>query len=331
MKQQLFETQAQEVWQRFANNLDKIKGGYRLKDGTDTRQFVRDYQKVARDLSVAQSRGYSRLLVQRLNHLVVGGHNTIYVYRSGFLNTCLDYIRHTFPNRVRQEWRYMLVAAALFLLPLLGIAASISYQGEYVYSVMSAEQVNQFESMYDPALAAFGRERQSDTDLAMFGHYIWNNISIAFRVYAGGLTFGLMTLFSLVFNGLSIGAVAGHLYSVGFGETFFSFVIGHGSFELTALVFAGGAGLMLAHSLIAPGYLNRWHALRLASRRSIDILIGSAIMLLIAAFIEAFWSSSSTVPALVKYLVGAGLWLLVGAYFFFAGRISRPSRSTDAD
>ena len=327
MKQHVFEHQGEEIWQRFEQNLAEVEQGYRLKKGSDTKTFVRDYQKIARDLSVAQSRGYSRQLVQRLNHLVIGGHNVIYVYRSGFLTSSLNYIRHDFPARVRQEWRYMAVAALLFLVPLFGIAIGISNQPEYVYSVMPASQVSEFEAMYDPAAKALGRERQSDTDLAMFGHYIWNNISIAFRVYAGGLTFGLLTIFSLVFNGLSIGAVAGHLLSIGYGETFLSFVAGHGSFELTALVFAGGAGLILAHALIAPGHRNRWGALRVAGRTSIEVLIGSAVMLFIAAFIEAFWSSSSTVPVFVKYLVGVFLWLLVGAYFVFAGRTSGVVRS----
>jgi len=320
VKQQTFEHRGQKIWLRFEQNLAEIEHGYRLKKGSDTKTFVRDYQKIARDLSVAQSRGYSRQLVQRLNQLVINGHNVIYVYRSGFLASTLDYIRHGFPARVRQEWRYMAVAALLFLVPLFGIALAINNQPEYVYSVMPAQQVSEFESMYDPAAKALGRERQSDTDLAMFGHYIWNNISIAFRVYAGGLTFGLLTIFSLVYNGLSIGAVAGHLLSIGYGETFLSFVSGHGSFELTALVFAGGAGLILAHSLIAPGGRNRWDSLRGAGRVSIEVLMGSAVMLFIAAFIEAFWSSSSTVPVQVKYLVGALLWLLVGAYFVFAGR-----------
>jgi len=329
VKQQVFEQRNQEIWQRFDENLKEVENGYRLKKGSDTKTFMGDYQKVARDLSVAQSRGYSRLLVQRLNQMVIDGHNVIYVYRSGFLATSLDYIRHGFPARVRKEWRYMLVAALLFLVPLFGIAISISNQPEYVYSVMSPSQVSQFEGMYDPAARSIGRERESDTDLAMFGHYIWNNISIAFRVYAGGLTFGLLTIFSLVFNGLSIGAVAGHLLSVGFGETFLSFVAGHGSFELTALVFAGGAGLMLAHSLIAPGRRSRWDSLQIASRDSIEVLIGSAGMLLVAAFIEAFWSSSSTVPVSVKYFVGVLLWVVVGAYFVFAGRARPVSKSAN--
>ena len=46
------------------------------------------------------------------------------------------------------------------------------------------------------------------------------------------------------------------------------------------------------------------------------------LFLLIAAFIEAYWSSMTWPTPLIKYLVGAALWMLVGAYLTFAGRTS---------
>ena len=68
----------------------------------------------------------------------------------------------------------------------------------------------------------------------MFGYYIKNNIGISFRTFAGGMLFGLGSVFFLVYNGLAIGATAGHLTQAGFASTFYPFVAGHGSFELTA-------------------------------------------------------------------------------------------------
>jgi hypothetical protein len=39
-----------------------------------------------------------------------------------------------------------------------------------------------------------------------------------------------------------------------------------------------------------------------------------------AAFVEAFWSSQTWIPVLVKYSVGITLWLLVIGYFTRVGR-----------
>jgi len=114
--------------------------------------------------------------------------------------------------------------------------------------------------------------------------------------------------------------VSGHLTEIGYGQTFWSFVIGHGAFELTAIALAGAAGLQLGWALISPGRLTRGESLRLAARKSVQLLCGVMVFLLIAAFIEAYWSSTTVIAAWVKYLVGAVLWLLVAAYLIFAGR-----------
>jgi uncharacterized membrane protein SpoIIM required for sporulation len=176
--------------------------------------------------------------------------------------------------------------------------------------------------MYDPDARRIGRfsERDSGDDWMMFGFYIMNNIGISFQTFASGLLFGLGSLFFLLFNGLMIGAVAGHLTRIGYSETFWSFVIGHGAFELTAIALSGAAGLKLGWALLAPGRRLRSEALRRAGAQSVPLVAGVILFLLIAAFIEAFWSSMTYTTPTAKYLVGASLWALVIIYFLFAGR-----------
>ena len=93
-----------------------------------------------------------------------------------------------------------------------------------------------------------------------------------------------------MFNGLHIGATFGHISQLGFGENLFSFVAGHGSFELTAIVLCGGAGLKVGYALLNPGSYKRILAVQLAAKEAIKIVYGAALMLLFAAFIEAYWS-----------------------------------------
>ena len=177
------------------------------------------------------------------------------------------------------------------------------------------------EWMYNPDNRKIGRdrERSSETDFVMFGYYIYNNIGIGFRTFAGGMLMGLGTLLLLLFNGIVIGGVAGHLTRVGYSETFWPFVSGHGAFELTAIVICGAAGLMLGRALIAPGQQRRTQALTSIAPEALKLVMGGAAMLLCAAFIEAFWSSSLFTPA-IKYTGAAMLWMLVAGYLVFAGR-----------
>jgi hypothetical protein len=48
--------------------------------------------------------------------------------------------------------------------------------------------------------------------------------------------------------------------------------------------------------------------------------VGVLVMLLIAAFIEAFWSSIGWMPAAVKYSVAAALWVAVFVWLLAGGR-----------
>jgi uncharacterized membrane protein SpoIIM required for sporulation len=154
----------------------------------------------------------------------------------------------------------------------------------------------------------------------MFGFYIRNNIGISFQCFAGGLFAGLGTLFFLAYNGAAIGGVAGYLTERGLYVTFFPFVATHSAFELTAIVLSGAAGLRLGQAIIAPGRMGRRQALVAASRGAAVILYGVVAMLLIAATIEAFWSSAQWMPAYVKYAVAALSWAAMLGYLTLQGR-----------
>jgi uncharacterized membrane protein SpoIIM required for sporulation len=165
----------------------------------------------------------------------------------------------------------------------------------------------------------------------MFGFYIKNNIGISFRTFASGLTYGIGAVFFILYNGVMMGAASGFITHQGFSETFYPFVIGHGAFELTALVLSGAAGLRLGQALISPGQFSRAYSLRCAGQETATLMIGVALMLTIAAFLEAFWSSSSTLPIATKLGVGAMLWLLVLIYLFSARKFCTEKLNTAHD
>jgi uncharacterized membrane protein SpoIIM required for sporulation len=154
----------------------------------------------------------------------------------------------------------------------------------------------------------------------MFGYYIWNNVRIGFQTFAGGLAAGVGSAWFLGANGVIIGAVAGYLTQAGFGEPFWSFVAGHSSLELLAIVLSGAAGFRLGLAVIAPGNQSRKAALIAAARPAVRLMYGAALMFFAAAFVEAFWSPLTEIPYEVKIWTGIAGWALLLAYFAFAGR-----------
>lgn len=320
MKQSLFESRHEPQWQTFADLLKQLEQG-KVK-ASDVADFPHQYRRLCQHLALAQERGYSSYLVDPLQQLALRGHQQLYRHRSQLAANVLGFILADFPRLVREQWRFVLIASLLFFGSLIGIGLLVYLFPDLIYSIVSPQQVAEMQGMYDPDASRLGRaaERASSEDWMMFGYYVMHNIGIAFQTFAAGLLFGLGSVFFLVFNGLIIGAVAGHLTEIGYGQTFWSFVIGHGAFELTAIALAGAAGLQLGWALIAPGQLTRGESLRLAALKSVQMLCGVMVFLLIAAFIEAYWSSTTQIAPWIKYLVGTVLWLLVAAYLTLAGR-----------
>lgn len=324
MRQEQFVTRYQHEWQQFEDWLQRRGDSARKVRGSLDPDLPGDetiperYRRLCQHLALARRRGYSPQLVERLQQLMQRGHNLLYRTPPPRWQRAVEFLIADFPQLVRNQAAAMWVACALFVLPLVGIFVLLQYQPELIHLLLDPRQIAQMVKMYDPAGDRLGRD--SGTDWAMFGHYIMNNISIGLRTFASGLLAGIGTVLVLLFNGITIGAVAGHLQQVGFGDPFWRFVVGHAPFELTAIVIAGGAGLQLGLKLLAPGRKRRIDALVEGGIIGARLCLGVAFMLLVAAFIEAFWSSTAAVPAWGKYSVSAVLWALVLLWLGRGGR-----------
>jgi len=282
--------------------------------------FPENYRLLCHHLSLARSRHYSPLLVERLEKIVVKAHQVYYKRKTHIIASVVVYFTSGFAQSIRKEWRLVLLSSILFFGTFFAMLITLQYYPDMVYTVIQGEQLAEMESMYDPAQDKIGRGRESDTDFEMFGFYIFNNTGIGLKTFASGLLFGVGSVITLLFNGLTIGSVAGYLTHIGYSSTFWPFVSGHSAMELTAIVLSGAAGFKLGFSLINPRRKSRLRSLRDSAKDAVYIMYGVAAMFVIAAFIEAYWSSMSDVPAAVKYSVGFINWVLLLTYFIFAGR-----------
>jgi uncharacterized membrane protein SpoIIM required for sporulation len=279
-------------------------------------RFTQLYRRSCEHLALARARAYPAHIIERLDRLTADSHQAIYSQRDFGVRRLANFLTYDFPASVRAHANYVWLATIVMMLPTIVLGFMVYAQPELVLAVVEPEMAAQFEEMYSDSAESIGRKRDADTDMMMFGHYIQNNISVAFRCFASGLFAGIGSLFFLAYNGV----IAGYLTERDLGETFYSFVVTHASFEITAIILCGAAGLRIGHSILAPGRRTRVQSLVHASRESIVIVFGSAVMLIVAAAIEAFWSSGRWIPLPVKYSVAAVCWVAVISYFSLAGR-----------
>jgi uncharacterized membrane protein SpoIIM required for sporulation len=317
--QSAFEAGHAARWKAFDASLKSLRRDTGEAREQTARDWPRRYRELSHDLALAKSRAYSPELADRLNLLALRGHQRFYGARGNFLASIIEFIGGGFPALVRRESLTVWIACALLFIPMFGLIAVLHYFPEYVHYFLSPEQLHEYEGMYAPGNRALGPNHNADSQVAMFGFYIWNNVRIDFQCFAGGIVFSIGSIFFLLFNGIQIGAVAGHLTNQGYIQTFWGFVAGHSAWELLGAAISGAAGLKLGWALIAPGRMTRLFALKQSAAVAVRLLYGAAGMTFCAAFVEAFWSSMTTTPFALKVGVGLTFWALFIAYFLFAG------------
>ncbi|NNJ27296.1 stage II sporulation protein M [Alienimonas chondri] len=319
-------------WERFHELLDRFdRRSLRGRTAAEAAELSRGLRELAADLATVRAHGWGERLDGYLNTLLGKGHTAFYAAPPSPVAGFVRYLTRGFPRVFRKNGRFFLVAAALFFGPFFASWAAVAAKPELANRILPAEQQAMFDEMYaedgalDPDGAAedgrsafdFGDYSQERSGMA--GFYVQHNVGIALKCFALGVTLGAGTIYVLLQNGLFLGAVFGYAGTSGNGERLYSFAVTHGSFELTAIAVAGGAGLMLGDALLHPGRRSRLGSLMVRGREAIQVAAGAAAMLVIAAGLEAFWSPAPIAPA-IKYAVGASLWVAVFAWLLLAGR-----------
>lgn len=283
------------------------------------------YRNTASDLMQARANGFTPDLVHALDQLAARAHSGLYSAPPYRLGAIAELLLFDFPATLRRHARAFWIATALFVLPaVLGFSTAIISR-HAAMQILPEPMVESAEKMYSDGFDG----RDEGTDASMAGFYIRNNVGIAFQCFATGILLGIGSIFYLVYNGLTIGTFAGLVTTSGYGINLLTFVSGHGAFELTAIVIAGAAGIVMGYSLVETKGLTRMGSLQASARDISQLVMGSALMLVAAALIEGFWSPSG-VPMRVKWIASALLWLFVIMYLSFAGRAKRRSRAEAA-
>lgn len=336
MNKQRFLAQRQPAWEQFEKLLRRQQS-WKSMTAEEIGTFSRLLRELAHDLAIIRSRDWGQSLVSYLNDLVARGHHSFYRANPARWSRVVEFLACDFPRMFRRNGGYFLVAAALFFVPLAATWTAVQNDPTVAMRLLPSEALAQYDQMYGSRhdtdkdsenSSATKTEKKDESGLepgfdesraAMAGFYVQHNVGIALQCFARGLLLGIGTIHTLLFNGLTIGAVAGYVLAMGHSEKFLSFVVSHGSFELTAIAIAGAGGLVLGDALVHPGQRTRLEALRVRGLEAVQLAGGAAAMLVIAALIEAFWSPAP-IPALWKYGVGTVLWLLVAVYLSLAGR-----------
>jgi len=311
-------TNQRPEWFELSDILERARtGGPKSLPAQDLARLGPLYRMAASDLALARSRGADEWLVSFLNDLVARGHGLIYTSPPSRLRQALRFFVSGFPALVRKEAPAIWTATGVLL-----IGAVLAFI--IVWRDPSAQ------SAFVPPIFRGGGEaphsapKSGPTGLpdamkpALSSFIMTNNIQVSITAFASGITFGLLTIYLMLQNGMMLGGLAAQFCKQGNGVAFWSLILPHGVIEMTAIAISGGAGLILAAALIKPGNLSRWESLKLAARRAIPLMAGVAMMLVLAGAIEGFLTPSKLSNTFkLSFGVLTGVLLVL---YFISGR-----------
>lgn len=277
-------------WNRFRDLLDAVqRGGLKRLKRSDLRELSRLYRIVASDLARARTQGTDPDEIEYLNGLVARGHSIVYVPPISGWHRITGFFTGEFARLILQNRAPLAAAALVFLSCAAAGYLTARYaptMADSIFPRVIGEQVYQrFQdnTWFNDPLSA-----RPLISSAIFT----NNLRVAAMAFAFGITLGLGTIYVLATNGLMLGSVAAHFALRGHALDFWATVLPHGVIELSAICLAGGAGLLLAKGFLLPGDYRRLDSLAAAARKSARLVMGVAVLLLIAGLIEGFYSTA---------------------------------------
>jgi uncharacterized membrane protein SpoIIM required for sporulation len=305
------------AWQRLEELLRMLdEMSLRRLHREEVRELGRIYRRTSSDLAIARAESRDPRLVNYLNSLVIRAHGRIYRTEAMEGGKRLrNFFLRDFPRTFRRTWRFTATAFAFFLV--FGVIGFLGTHRDAEFSELCGIP-SEWRAENTDAQRRWWLEVNKANQVEGAA-IMTNNIQVMFYAFAWGAMLGVGTLFVMVLNGLSNGAVLALTYRAGYGNELVTFMVGHGVIELTCIFIAGGAGLLIGSAILAPGDLSRFDALRLRGREAVHLIVGCIPLLVVAGTIEGFISPAPIHPAF-KFATAAITGVALYTYLLLGGR-----------
>ena len=297
-------------WDRLAALLSQSdQSGLKQLTRTELQEMALLYRQVAADLSVLRQDPTARTYTGYVNQLLARAHHIIYSGRKTNVFTLFRFLKDEYPAIFQRHIQY--VAASLLIslaCGLLGVVLT-SARPEFMRHFVGPRMIATMErhQMWTESIVSVAPKETS--------RIMTNNLTVSFQTFAGGISFGVITLYSLFVNGMLLGVIGAACHHYGMSVALWSFVAAHGSLELPSIIIAGAAGLRLGHAMLFPGGYRWKDSVAKGGIEATRLVSGIIPLLVIAGCLEGFFSPSHA-PVWLKFTVGAVLFALLNLWLF---------------
>jgi uncharacterized membrane protein SpoIIM required for sporulation len=292
------------------------------KKTTDPDKLSDLFIELTEDLSYAKTFYPKRSVRVYLNYLAQKVYVSFNKQKRTFFATFLDFWYEKLPLEMYKGRKELLYAFLFFAIAIVIGVVSSHIDPEFSRVILGDQYVdmtNEFINEGDP-MAVYKQQDEG----SMFLQITLNNIRVAFFAFILGIFFSVGSVFLLVSNGIMLGAFQYYFYIKGLFLTSFLVIWIHGTFEISVIIIAGAAGIVLGNGLLFPKTLTRAQSLQISARRGMNMLLGTLPIFVVAGFLEGYVTRHTEMPDEVKWaIILTSLSIILGYFVIYPFRVAK--------
>lgn len=229
-----------------------------------------------------------------LNSIASIAHQKIYKTKKESKNRFISFFKTEFPLSFYKHQKQLLIAFVVFAFFSLVGAFSSANDIDFVRLILGDSYVNMtLENIEkgDP-MAVYKKANEVD----MFIGITINNIKVAMFAFVLGMLFSVGTLYIMMQNGIMLGSFLYFFYDKGLLWESSRTIWIHGTIEISVIVIAGCAGLVLGNGLLFPKTYSRLESFKKSMKDGLKIMVSTIPFFIIAGFLEGFVTRHTEMP-----------------------------------
>jgi uncharacterized membrane protein SpoIIM required for sporulation len=306
MQEVAFLKQNAEKWKRFERLLSNRRAA-----SPDALADL--FIQLTDDLAYSQTFYPESKTTKYLNRLAATVHQAIYRNKKEKRSRFVTFWKYELPVLMSQSRRELLCAFVIFVAAALIGALSTARDDTFVRLILGDSYVNMtLENIEkgDP-MAVYKKMNEVDMLLGI----TFNNIRVSFQAFVMGVFVSLGTALILFYNGVMLGAFQYFFYQKGLLLPSLLTIWIHGALEISAIVVAGCAGLVIGNSILFPGTYTRAQSFMAGAQKGLKIVIGLVPIFITTGFLESFVTRHTGMPAPLSVGIISASLLFVVWYF----------------
>lgn len=310
MREAAFVKQNKAKWLKFENVL--LNNEPRLSPDELSGLYI----EVTDHLSYAQTFYPGSKTADYLNHLASQSHQKIYKSKRESSQRFITFFTEEFPLLFYNYQKQLLLAFGTFALFCIIGAYSAATDGAYVRTIMGDGYVNMtLENIgNDDPMAVYKQMNEAE----MFLGITVNNIKVALMAFVFGIVVSIGSLFFMMQNGVMLGSFQYFFYDKGLLWESARTIWIHGTIEISVIIVAGCAGIVLGNGILFPGTYTRLESFKRSMKNGLKIVASTIPFFIIAGFLEGFVTRHTEMPDwLAVLIITASLSLILFYYVIF--------------